>query len=83
MDAFALHITVHFIPAPVPTALALFLLALAAYGLVMSERSARRRDRPYRRGPDHHRGGPFAAAVPISVQGLRSDPRLAYHHQTR
>ena len=32
MDIFALHISVHFIPAPIPTMLGLFLLALLAPG---------------------------------------------------
>jgi hypothetical protein len=31
MNVFAFHITVHFIAAPILTALALFLLALAGY----------------------------------------------------
>lgn len=33
MDIFALHISVHFIPAPVPTMLGLFILSLIGYGL--------------------------------------------------
>jgi hypothetical protein len=36
MDVFAFHITLHFIPAPLLTVLALFLLALLAYGLAAS-----------------------------------------------
>lgn len=32
MDVFALHISVHFIPAPIPTMLGLFILSLLAYG---------------------------------------------------
>ncbi len=36
MDVFAFHITLHFIPAPLLTMLALFLLALLAYGLTAS-----------------------------------------------
>ncbi len=38
MDVFAFHITIHFIPAPLLTMLALFLLTLVAYGLAMSRR---------------------------------------------
>jgi hypothetical protein len=38
MDVFAFHITVHFIPAPLLTMLALFLLTLVGYGLAMSRR---------------------------------------------
>lgn len=38
MDAFAFHITIHFIPAPLLTVLAVFLLTLTAYGLAMSRR---------------------------------------------
>jgi hypothetical protein len=38
MDVFAFHITLHFIPAPLLTMLALFLLALLAYGLTASRR---------------------------------------------
>jgi len=38
MDVFAFHITIHFIPAPLLTMLALLLLTLAAYGLAMSRR---------------------------------------------
>ncbi|MDL2341943.1 MAG: hypothetical protein QFB87_02615 [Patescibacteria group bacterium] len=34
MDVFAIHISIHFIPAPVPTMLVVFLLTLVAYGLV-------------------------------------------------
>lgn len=33
MDVFALHISVHFLPAPVATMLVIFLLSLFAYGL--------------------------------------------------
>lgn len=33
MDVFALHISIHFIPAPVFTMLIIFLLSLVAYGL--------------------------------------------------
>jgi hypothetical protein len=36
MDVFAFHITLHFIPAPLLTMLALFLLALLGYGLTAS-----------------------------------------------
>lgn len=36
MDVFAFHITLHFIPAPLLTMLALFLLTLLAYGLAVS-----------------------------------------------
>lgn len=84
MDVFALHITVHFIPAPVLTALVLFLLATASYGLAMSRR---------RRAAA---GGlitavailavailavavTFAAPLPSSIADLRNDPRLALH----
>lgn len=38
MDVFALHISVHFIPSPVPTMLAVFLLSLMSYGLVSDGR---------------------------------------------
>ncbi len=38
MDVFAFHITIHFIPAPLLTMLALFPLTLVAYGLAMSRR---------------------------------------------
>lgn len=38
MDVFAFHITLHFIPEPLLTMLALFLLALLAYGLAASRR---------------------------------------------
>jgi hypothetical protein len=79
MDAFALHITVHFIPAPVPTTLILFLLALAAYGLAMSQR---------RRAAAALLAAavliviaaiPLGATVPTDIEDLRNDPRLAYH----
>lgn len=33
MDVFALHISIHFLPAPVATMLIIFLLSLIAYGL--------------------------------------------------
>jgi hypothetical protein len=36
MDVFAFHITLHFIPAPLITMLTVFVLTLAAYGLVMA-----------------------------------------------
>lgn len=36
MDVFAFHITLHFIPAPLLTMLALFVLTLLAYGLAAS-----------------------------------------------
>ena len=47
MDVFAFHITLHFIPAPLLTMLALFLLALLAYGLAASR---------HPRTGDHSRG---------------------------
>lgn len=83
MDAFAFHITVHFVPAPVLTALALFLLALLGYGLAMT-------GRPRVSGVGV---GAFAAAalvatlalasaasIPDDIQDLRANPRLAWHH---
>jgi hypothetical protein len=36
MDVFAFHITLHFVPVPLLTMLALFLLTLAGYGLAAS-----------------------------------------------
>lgn len=38
MDVFALHISIHFIPSPVPTMLVVFILSLVAYGLVLDGR---------------------------------------------
>jgi hypothetical protein len=79
MDVFALHITVHFIPAPVVTVLVLFLLATLGYGLAISRR------RRAAAGSIVVAGAAFAVAValaaplPSSVDELRNDPRLALH----
>jgi hypothetical protein len=81
MDAFALHITIHFIPAPVPTALALFLLALAGYGLVMSQRRRAAAAALSVAVLTVIAVVPLAASVPTDIQDLRSDPRLAHHHR--
>ncbi len=83
MDVFTFHITVHFVPAAVLTALALFLLALLGYGLAMT-------GRPRVTGAGV---GTFAAAalvatlalaaaapIPDDIQDLRAHPRLAWHH---
>jgi hypothetical protein len=79
MDAFALHITVHFIPAPVVTVLVLFLIAALGYGLAISRR------RRAAAGSIVVAGAAFAVAVglaaplPSSIDELRNDPRLALH----
>jgi uncharacterized membrane protein YphA (DoxX/SURF4 family) len=83
MDVFAFHITVHFIPAPILTALALFLLALAGYALIQPGRP-----RPAAAGLVALTAGALlataalwaAAPIPEDIQDLRSNPRLAWHH---
>jgi hypothetical protein len=79
MDVFALHITVHFIPAPVVTVLVVFLLATLGYAFAISRR------RRAAAGSVVVAGGAFAVAVglaaplPSSIDELRHDPRLALH----
>jgi hypothetical protein len=80
MDAFALHITIHFIPSPLPTMLAVFLLALASYGLATSQRSGPAAAATAGAALAVAVALPLAAPVPDDIQDLRSDPRLAYHH---
>ncbi|WP_219416393.1 hypothetical protein [Pseudonocardia nigra] len=81
MDVFAFHITAHFVPAPILTALALFLLALAGYALATTGRP-----RPIPTAAALGAGAVLAivaliaaAPVPDDVQDLRSSPRLAWH----
>jgi hypothetical protein len=82
MDVFAFHITVHFTPSPVVTALAVFLLSLAGYALAMT-------GRPRLAPTAAALGAPTVLAtvaliattpVPDDIQDLRSTPRLAWHH---
>jgi hypothetical protein len=77
MDVFALHITVHFIPAPVLTALVLFLLATACYGLAMSRRRRAAAGGLIAAGATLAVAVTFAAPLPSSIEDLRDDPRLA------
>lgn len=77
MDVFAFHITIHFIPAPLVTMLAVFLLTLAAYGLAMSSR------RPAAVGALTAVGGvlvaalAFAEPIPDDIHQLLVDRGLA------
>ncbi len=81
MDVFAVHITVHFIPAPVLPVLVLFLLATAGYELAMT------RQRRAAAGGLIAAGSTWAVAVavtlagplPSSIEELRDDRRLALH----
>jgi hypothetical protein len=79
MDVFALHISVHFIPAPVLTALVLFLLATASYGLAMSRRRRAAAGGLIAAGATLAVAVTFAAPLPSSIEDLRDDPRLALH----
>jgi ABC-type Na+ efflux pump permease subunit len=82
MDVFAFHITAHFVPAPILTALVLFLLALAAYVLAMAARPrAAQTAAVLGLAGFLATAALFAAApVPDDIQDLRSSPRLAWHH---
>jgi hypothetical protein len=80
MDAFALHITVHFIPAPLPTALALFLLTLTGYGLVTAQRRRPATAALSAAALTAIAAISLASSVPTRIEDLRDDPRLAYHH---
>jgi hypothetical protein len=79
MDVFALHITVHFIPAPVLTALVLFLLATAGYGLAMSRQRRAAAGGLIAASATLAVAVAFAAPLPSSIEDLRNDPRLALH----
>jgi hypothetical protein len=83
MNAFAFHITAHFLPAPILTALAVFLLALVGYGLAMVGR---------RRTTTAGIAALGAAAlvatwtlataepIPDDIEDLRTRPGFAEHH---
>jgi hypothetical protein len=79
MDLFALHITVHFIPVPVLTALVLFLLATVGYGLAMSRRRRAAAGAVIAATATLAVALTFAAPLPSSIEDLRDDPRLALH----
>jgi hypothetical protein len=79
MDVFAFHVTVHFVPRPLVTVLVLFLLSLAAYGLVLSRRPRTAAATASVAGVAFAAALILAAPVPASIQDLRSDPRLAWH----
>jgi hypothetical protein len=79
MDVFALHITVHFIPAPVLTALVLFLLAAVGYGLAISRRRRAAAGAVLAVGATLTVAVGVAAPLPSSIDELRNDPRLALH----
>ncbi|UGY91262.1 hypothetical protein [Streptomyces gobiensis] len=77
MDLFAFHITLHFIPAPLYTMLAVFVLTLAAYGLAMI-------CRPWSAAAVLAAAAAvvvialaFAAPIPHSVQQIRDHPGLS------
>jgi thioredoxin 1 len=80
MDAFALHITVHFVPAPILTALVVFLLAAGAYALAMSRRRRLAAGGLLAGVAAFAVAVAFAAPIPTSIQDLRADRRLAWHH---
>lgn len=80
MDAFALHITIHFIPRPLLTMLAVFLLALLGCGLATTGRRRVAVATTLAAGLVLAAAVPLAAPVPNDIQDLRADPRLAYHH---
>jgi hypothetical protein len=80
MDVFAGHITIHFAPQPLLLALAAFLLALTGYGLAASRRVRGAAGAVGASVAVLAAGVALAAPVPTSVQDLRSDPRLAWHH---
>ncbi|WP_219419741.1 hypothetical protein [Pseudonocardia nigra] len=83
MDAFAFHITAHFIPAPIPAALALFLLALAGYTLATTPRRAPRTAAALAISTAAVTSAlalSAAAPIPTDIQDLRAHPRLAWHH---
>jgi hypothetical protein len=79
MDVFALHITVHFIPAPVLTVLVLFLLATAGYGLAMTRRRRAAVGGLIAAGATLAVAVTFASPLPSSIEDLRENPELALH----
>jgi hypothetical protein len=86
MDVFALHITIHFIPGPVLSALVLFLLATVGYGLAMSRRRRAAAVAVTAAAAILAVAVTLAAPLPESIDDLRNDPRLALHsshHDTR
>ncbi len=79
MDVFALHITVHFIPRPVLTALVLLLLTSAGYGLAMTRRRRAAAGGLIAAAATLAVAVTFAAPLRSSIEDLRDDPRLALH----
>jgi hypothetical protein len=80
MDAFGLHITVHFIPAPLLIALALFLLTLTGYGLVTAQLRGPATAALSAAALTAVAAISLASSAPTRIDDLRDDPRLAYHH---
>jgi hypothetical protein len=80
MDAFGLHITVHFIPAPLLVSLALFLLTLTGYGLVTAQLRRPAAAALSAAALTAVAAISLAPSVPTRIDDLRDDPRLAYHH---
>jgi hypothetical protein len=82
MDVFAFHITAHFVPAPVLTALAVFLLALFGYGLAMvgGRRSTTAGVVALGAGALLATWAlAIAGPIPDDIQDLRTHPGLAEH----
>ncbi|MET9835956.1 hypothetical protein ABZ078_43290 [Streptomyces sp. NPDC006385] len=77
MDVFAFHITLHFIPAPLYTMLAVFVLTLAAYGLVMTRRRWSAVAALAVAAAIVVIALAFAAPIPHSVQQIRDHPGLS------
>ncbi|MBC9725015.1 hypothetical protein [Streptomyces sp. TRM68367] len=77
MDVFSFHITLHFIPAPLYTMLAVFVLTLAAYGLVMGRRRWSAVAVLAVAAAVVVIALAFAAPIPHSVQQIRDHPGLS------